>query len=200
LAEGSGWLAIDKPHGLLAVPGRYGQDHVIARLQSQLGTQLLYPVHRLDQDTSGILLIAKSLESYRQLAGDFAAGRVTKIYQGVMNGVVDQDHGEIDLPLAADVAHRPRQRVDYQQGKPSRTRFRLIEMVNQRSRLAFQPLTGRTHQIRVHGAMGLGMALVGDRLYGAPDSSERLHLHAHRLIFQDPQSKTETQLESAVPF
>jgi tRNA pseudouridine32 synthase / 23S rRNA pseudouridine746 synthase len=193
-------VAIDKPSGLLSVPGRYGQDHVGQRLQLQFGDGPLYPIHRLDLDTSGILLIAKDLDSYRKLAGDFAAGRVTKIYQGVVDGVVERTAGTIDLPLTADLLHRPRQRVDWEQGKPSQTRFRLIEVVDGQSRLEFQPLTGRTHQIRVHSAVGLGRGLVGDRLYGQPETNERLHLHAQRLIFPEVSTGRTCSVESTVPF
>jgi tRNA pseudouridine32 synthase / 23S rRNA pseudouridine746 synthase len=201
-------VAIDKPSGLLSVPGRYGQDHVVQRLQLQFGNRPLYPVHRLDLDTSGILLIAKDLDSYRKLAGDFAAGRVTKIYQGVVDGVVERTAGTIDLPLTADIFHRPRQQVDWESGKPSQTRFRLLEVVDGRSRsvadsksrLEFQPLTGRTHQIRVHSAVGLGRGLVGDRLYGQPETTERLHLHAQRLIFPEVPTGRMCYVESTVPF
>jgi tRNA pseudouridine32 synthase / 23S rRNA pseudouridine746 synthase len=155
-------LAIDKPAGLLSVPGRYGQDHVGQRLQRDME---LYPVHRLDRDTSGLLLLAKDLDSYRQLAGAFAQGRVQKIYHGILVGAIECQSGTIDLPLYGDPGERPRQRVDTQLGKPSRTHFRLLAE-DDRSRVEFQPVTGRTHQIRVHAARGLGMPLLGDRLYG----------------------------------
>jgi tRNA pseudouridine32 synthase / 23S rRNA pseudouridine746 synthase len=193
-------MAIDKPSGLLSVPGRYGQDHVVQKLQLQFGDRPLYPVHRLDLDTSGILLIAKDVDSYRKLAGDFAAGRVTKIYQGIVDGVVEQVAGTIDLPLTADIGNRPRQQVDWQRGKPSQTRFRLIEVVNGRSRLEFQPLTGRTHQIRVHSAIGFGKGLVGDQLYGQPETTERLHLHAQGLIFPEILTGRTCYVKSTVPF
>jgi tRNA pseudouridine32 synthase / 23S rRNA pseudouridine746 synthase len=194
-------LAIDKPAGLLSVPGRYGQDHVIQRLQQQLSSDIIfYPVHRLDRDTSGLLLLAKDLNSYQKLAAAFASGGVQKIYHGVVAGKIDILSGTIDLPLIADLSDRPRQRVDWKQGKPSRTHFRVLSHSNRYSRLEFQPVTGRTHQLRVHALYGLGLPLLGDRLYSDDIISERLHLHAHHLLFSHPHFENEMVLRSATPF
>jgi tRNA pseudouridine32 synthase / 23S rRNA pseudouridine746 synthase len=194
-------IAIDKPSGLLSVSGRYGQDHVVRKLQQQLASEaLLYPVHRLDLDTSGILLLAKNLDSYRQLAAAFAIGSIQKIYHGLLAGRSEMSSGTIDLPLIADPSDRPRQRVDWAQGKPSRTHFRVLSNTEQYSRLEFQPMTGRTHQIRVHALQGLGFPLLGDRLYSAESMADRLHLHAHQLQFSHPQFATAMVLRSATPF
>jgi tRNA pseudouridine32 synthase / 23S rRNA pseudouridine746 synthase len=189
-------LAIDKPAGLLSVSGRYGQDHVGQRLQRDTE---LYAVHRLDRDTSGLLLFTKDLDSYRQLAGNFAHGQVHKIYHGILAGTIEHQSGTIDLPLYGDPTERPRQRVDKQLGRLSRTHFRLLSQHNQ-SRIEFQPITGRTHQIRVHAAQGLGIPLLGDRLYGNDTLADRLHLHAHQLTFKHPRSDIEIVLRSATPF
>jgi tRNA pseudouridine32 synthase / 23S rRNA pseudouridine746 synthase len=197
-------LAIDKPAGLLSVPGRYGQDHVEQRLQRDIK---LYPVHRLDRDTSGLLLLAKDLDNYRRLAADFAAQKVRKIYHGILAGKLELSAGTIDLPLYGDPLARPRQRVDEQLGKTSRTHFRRLSL-DQHSRVEFQPIGGRTHQIRVHAATGLGIPLLGDPLYGhkgITDAArltppERMYLHAYQLTFNHPQSGLEIVLASIPPF
>jgi tRNA pseudouridine32 synthase / 23S rRNA pseudouridine746 synthase len=181
----------------------------------------LLPVHRLDQDTSGILLLAKGRESQRLLQRQFQQQQVSKTYEAILQGQPLIKGGLIDLPLAADPEHRPRQRVDYVAGKPSQTRFTVLERRNGQSRVRFEPMTGRTHQLRVHAAEGLGMAILGDRLYGAwgargaklgetdsgalspanPDPRRnRLHLHANRLDFNHPSTGEGIMLLSPVPF
>ncbi len=173
-------VVVDKPSGLLSVPGRTEPDCASARVQA------LYPdalvVHRLDQATSGLLLFARGADAQRELSADFAERRVGKLYVAVVAGHLEGD-GLIDLPLAADWPNRPRQQVDHERGKPSQTRWRVLGHVGPHTRLALEPLTGRSHQLRLHMA-SLGHAIVGDALYAAPDiaaASPRLLLHASEL-------------------
>jgi tRNA pseudouridine32 synthase/23S rRNA pseudouridine746 synthase len=173
-------VVIDKPAGLLSVPGRTEHDCASARVQA------LYPdalvVHRLDQATSGLLLFARGIEAQRELSADFAERRVIKTYVAVVTGMLEGD-GVIDLPLGPDWPNRPRQQVDLERGKPSQTRWRALAREGAHTRVALEPLTGRTHQLRVHLA-ALGHAILGDGLYAAPDAaaaSPRLLLHASEL-------------------
>lgn len=193
------WLvAVDKPAGLLSVPGRTSdrQDSVLSRLRSRLPH--VTAVHRLDQDTSGVLLLAKTPESDRALRQQFQARQVRKIYAAIVIGHVATDQGHIDLPLQADPDHAPRQLV-HPQGKTSHTHYRVIERQGDRTRLEFAPITGRTHQLRVHSAQGLGCPIWGDRLYGG-GVADRLHLHAHHLTLCHPHRQTWLTLSAPLPF
>jgi tRNA pseudouridine32 synthase / 23S rRNA pseudouridine746 synthase len=163
--EGQDLVAIDKPHGLLSVPGRYGQPNAQLLLEQQLATKL-YPAHRLDQDTSGVLLFAKNLATYHWVAKQFVERRVRKVYQAILVGQVLIDEGIIELPLSADLDHRPRQKVDREFGKPCVTEFRVMQRRENLTWVELRPLTGRTHQLRVHMSIGLQAAILGDRLYG----------------------------------
>jgi tRNA pseudouridine32 synthase/23S rRNA pseudouridine746 synthase len=173
-------VVIDKPAGLLSVPGRTEPDCASARVQA------LYPdalvVHRLDQATSGLLLFARGLQAQRELSADFAERRVGKRYVAVVAGHLEGE-GLIDLPLGADWPNRPRQQVDLERGKPSQTRWRVLAHEGGHTRVALEPLTGRSHQLRVHLAH-LGHAILGDTIYAALDiaaASPRLLLHASEL-------------------
>lgn len=200
------WLvAVNKPSGLLSVPGRYGQESAIARLSTHAP---LYPAHRLDQDTSGVLLLAKDADTQRALHQQFRQRQVQKIYEALLSRSLAAVPDEIHLPLWGDPADRPRQRVDGQRGKPSQTQVRLLrhEMCALngawRSRVELLPVTGRTHQLRVHAAdaAGLGVPILGDRLYGCTASAPRLHLHARQLTITHPQTQQPLTLSAAVPF
>jgi tRNA pseudouridine32 synthase/23S rRNA pseudouridine746 synthase len=167
-------VVIDKPAGLLSVPGRTEPDCASARVQALYPDALI--VHRLDQATSGLLLFARGLEAQRELSADFAERRVDKLYVAIVAGRLEGE-GLIDLPLGADWPNRPRQQVDLARGKPSQTRWRVL------ARVALEPLTGRSHQLRVHLAH-IGHAILGDALYAAPDiaaAAPRLLLHANAL-------------------
>lgn len=173
-------VVIDKPAGLLSVPGRTEPDCASTRVQASYPDALI--VHRLDQATSGLLLFARGADAQRELSADFARRRVGKTYVAVVAGHLEGE-GLIDLPLAADWPNRPRQRVDLDQGKPSQTRWRVLCHEGAHTRVALEPLTGRSHQLRVHLAH-LGHAILGDALYAAPDiaaASPRLLLHASEL-------------------
>lgn len=202
-------LVVDKPTGLLSVPGRYAdrQDSVLSRLQSQFEGASLLAVHRLDQDTSGMLVLARDAQTHRQLSQQFQQRQVNKQYEALLAGLLATDAGVIDLPLWGDPADRPRQQVDWQRGKPSQTQFQVLQRSQEQTRVKFIPLTGRTHQLRVHAAdpQGLGLPIVGDRLYGndlaeKQTIADRLYLHARDLQFHHPQFGNPIQLHSPTPF
>lgn len=191
-------IVADKPVGLLAVPGRTESDSLAARVQA------LHPdarvVHRLDQATSGLMLFARGAVAQRVLGMAFEARRVHKRYVAVVEGLPAADAGEIDAPLAADWPRRPRQRVDAVGGKPSLTRWRVLRRDADSAWLELEPLSGRTHQLRVHLAH-LGHPIRGDRLYAPPPwRAERLLLHASELAFEHPLTGQRLLLRSAPPF
>jgi tRNA pseudouridine32 synthase/23S rRNA pseudouridine746 synthase len=200
------WLiAVNKPAGLLSVPGRYSDafDSVLSRLRHLLPDgMVLAAVHRLDWETSGILLLARDRQTYRQLSRQFQERQVHKVYEAVLSGSVTADQGAIELPLWGDPENRPYQKVDEEQGLPSLTRFQVMAREGDCTRVKFMPLTGRTHQLRVHAAdsRGLGVPILGDRLYGCCAVASRLHLHARELRFEHPQSGQTLNLRVKTPF
>ncbi|HAJ59273.1 MAG TPA: RNA pseudouridine synthase [Cyanobacteria bacterium UBA8543] len=205
LYEDEGLIAVNKPPGLLSVPGRYGDtfDSVLSRLRHLLADSMaLTAVHRLDQETSGILLLARNQQTHRQLSQQFQQRQIHKVYEAVLSGCVTIDRGAIALPLWADPQNRPYQKVDWHNGKPSLTRFQVIAKEGDYTRIEFMPLTGRTHQLRVHAAdsRGLGIPILGDRLYGCRTLASRLHLHARELRFKHPQSGETLHLLADTPF
>ncbi len=196
-------LVVEKPAGLLSVPGRgpNRQDSVLARLRAS------YPdatgpllVHRLDEDTSGLLIVALSEPVYVALQGLFLRRQVEKRYVGCVRGQVVGESGEITLSLRPDVDDRPRQLHDPVRGKPCLTRWQVCGRSLDQTRLILEPLTGRTHQLRVHLShpKGLGTPLLGDRLYGEPGG--RLLLHATALKFVHPVTAEVLALESPPEF
>lgn len=195
------WLiAVDKPAGLLSVPGRTlaKQDSVLLRLQQQLATESLFPVHRLDQDTSGVLLLSRNLEAYKNLQQQFQHRGVIKVYEARLSVTVPITSGTIDLPLWGDPEDRPRQSVNYKRGKVSRSDYRIF---SEGTRVEFWPRTGRTHQLRVHSAhpKGLGSPILGDRLYGGRPA-DRLYLHAKEISLHHPHTAKPLTFKAPVPF
>ncbi len=194
------FLVLAKPAGMLSVPARDETvtDSLIARVQKQFPNAMT--VHRLDLDTSGLLLVALDEDMYRLLQAQFLSREVEKRYVAILEGSVLKDEGVIELPLRVDLDQRPRQLVDFEHGKAALTRFQVVSREGRRTRVAFFPLTGRTHQLRVHAAhqLGLGTPIVGDRLYGVPDS--RLMLHAELLRFRHPVSGAVLELVVPAPF
>ncbi|MBS0446146.1 MAG: RluA family pseudouridine synthase [Proteobacteria bacterium] len=192
-----------KPAGLLAVPGRGADkaDCLAARLAMQWPDARI--VHRLDMATSGLMLFARGSDMQRALSRAFAERRVEKRYVAIVAGLIDDDAGEIDLPLGADWPNRPRQRVDAVHGKPSLTRWRVQSRnaAARTTRVALEPVTGRSHQLRVHLA-AIGHPIVGDALYAPPPWSEadRLMLHADALAYTHPQSGAGLAFEDPAPF
>jgi tRNA pseudouridine32 synthase/23S rRNA pseudouridine746 synthase len=160
----------------------------------------LFVVHRLDMATSGLLVAAKSMEVYKELQRQFAGREVKKQYTAILEGMPRKSEGVIELPLAADYDNRPRQKVDYLNGKPAITRYKVIGAVERDGRqcavVCFEPITGRTHQLRVHAAHkdGLDCPIVGDALYGT--LNERLMLHASCISFVHPVDKEPVTLEA----
>ena len=194
-------IVIDKPAGLLAVPGRgeHLQDCAAARVQALHADAKL--VHRLDQATSGLMVFARGLAAQRALSRAFAERRVAKRYIAIVAGLVVDDEGCIDLPLAADWPNRPRQQVDRERGKASLTRWRVLarDVAQGTSRLELEPITGRSHQLRVH-LLSIGHAIVGDALYAPAWPAPRLMLHASALTIAHPIDARALNFSSAAPF
>ena len=181
-------LVFDKPAGLLAVPGRgpEKQDCLASRVQAEYPDALV--VHRLDMATSGLMIFARGAEMQRRLSRTFREREVQKRYIAIVAGRVAASEGEVTMPLSADWPNRPKQKVDLATGKPSLTRYRLLhhDAATNASRLELEPVTGRTHQLRVHMA-AIGHPILGDALYGAGDSEgRRLLLHAQAVSFVHP--------------
>lgn len=182
------WLVVvNKPAGMLSVPGKEDAVSVYSVMRER------YPnadgplmVHRLDMATSGLLVIAKNKQAHQHLQAQFQNRTVKKRYIALLQGIIPQEKGTIELPLCPDPLDRPRQTVNAEHGKPAVTDFEVLERKDHRTRIAFYPRTGRTHQLRVHAAhpLGLHCPIVGDELYGT--KSDRLYLHAEQLEFTHP--------------
>jgi len=196
-------IVVDKPAGLLSVPGRgEGMDDCLAsRVQARFPDALI--AHRLDMSTSGLLVLARGAEMHRQLSRFFRERQIEKRYVAIVDGLVVSDSGEIDLPLICDWPNRPRQKVDFEIGKPSQTRFRVVyrDPASDTTRVELEPITGRSHQLRVHMA-SLGHPILGDDLYGgeATGKAERLLLHAMDLGFSHPLTAATMQFHADAPF
>lgn len=192
---------VHKPAEFLSVPGKAIQDSVYWRYKEKFpdATGPLI-VHRLDMSTSGILLLAKSTEIYLQLQAQFMKRTVQKRYVALLNGMIEHDRGEINLPLRVDLDNRPNQLVCYQYGKPAKTQWEVVERREHTTLVHFYPITGRTHQLRVHAAHpeGLNAPIVGDDLYGT--KADRLYLHAERLRFWHPVLGKEMEVVDGVGF
>jgi len=200
-------LVVDKPSGLLAVPGRGvdKQDCLAARVQARYPDALI--VHRLDMATSGLMVMARGVAAQRALSQAFAAREVNKRYIAVVAGRLKSPPlgwGIIDLPIIVDWPNRPLRIIDHQLGKPSLTRWRVLETneAGTRTRVELEPITGRSHQLRVH-LRELGHPILGDALYAPQDvqaMSERLLLHAWSLRLVHPISGEALTFESPAPF
>jgi tRNA pseudouridine32 synthase/23S rRNA pseudouridine746 synthase len=196
------YLAVlNKPNNVLSVPGKVQTLTIMDYLP------ILFPnaerpmlVHRLDRATSGILLVAMNEKVYVKLQQQFVKRSVQKKYLALLDGVIEKKSGIIDLPLRVDLDNRPQQLVCYEHGLPSQTRFEVLEIQGNRTKIAFYPVTGRTHQLRVHAAhpSGLNTPIVGDDLYGSV--ADRLYLHAEELRFKHPVSGAEMVICCEAPF
>lgn len=198
-------IVVDKPSGLLSVPGRGAgkEDCLSRRVQAEFPDALI--VHRLDMGTSGIVVMGRGARAQRELSILFQERRVHKRYQALVDGQwTAGDTGEIDLPIIVDWPRRPKQKVDHVLGRPSLTRYRLlgIDAAGAVSRLELEPVTGRSHQLRVH-LEALGHPILGDDFYGTPAScarAQRLMLHACRIEFDHPGTGAPLRVDCPPPF
>lgn len=229
---GGGWVVVDKPAGLLSVPGKGDEPHkkdcvasrVAAMFPSATGPLI---IHRLDMDTSGLLVLGLTPDAQRALSRQFEERRVKKRYIALLDGIIEfADEGEVNLPIRLDPDHRPWQVVDGLHGRAALTRWRVLSREVDRTRVVFSPVTGRAHQLRIHAATsreagGIGRCILGDVLYGSgyrgpppPDATpppptgphgtlvpaERLMLHASYLAFSDPVTGRRIEASSPAPF
>jgi len=195
-------IVLDKPSGLLAVPGRgeHLQDCLSVRVQYKYPTALI--VHRLDRDTSGVTVMALDAAAQRELSRQFAERETEKSYIAVVAGSPAAEEGFVDLPLRKDFDRPPRHRVDLELGKPAQTRWRVLHRGADRTTLELEPVTGRSHQIRIHLAE-IGHPILGDPLYGDEATTAfapRLMLHAARLTITHPDDGRRMTFETACPF
>lgn len=195
-------IVVDKPAGLLSVPGRLDEhkDSLLSRLQAEIPDALA--VHRLDMVTSGLMVFARGKDVHRSLSKAFEARTISKGYTADVWGEVKGEIGLIDLPLITDWPNRPRQKVDHDIGKPSQTEWRVARRAAEFTRVHLTPITGRSHQLRVHMAE-CGHPILGDPFYGHNDSQKargRLALHASRLGLDHPLSQEPLTFESEAPF
>ncbi|GGF85023.1 bifunctional tRNA pseudouridine(32) synthase/23S rRNA pseudouridine(746) synthase RluA [Alteromonas lipolytica] len=195
-------IVINKPSGLLSVPGKAPEhrDSLIARLQRVFPQARI--VHRLDMATSGVMVVAQHKDSHRQLSRQFELRQTAKRYYARVAGTPEKTAGSIDLPLICDWPNRPKQKVDFDAGKPALTHYQVVQQLPTEALIALTPVTGRSHQLRVH-MLALGHPILGDRLYGSPTviaSAPRLQLHAQSLCFTHPVSGDRLNFSAPLPF
>lgn len=199
-------LVLNKPSGLLSVPGKLAEhsDCMEARAAATYDNTLL--VHRLDMETSGVFIMARSRKAQKSLGQQFEKRTTQKTYVARVAGRIDASEGTVDLPLICDWPNRPRQMVDHDRGKKAITNWRTLAHETQGtmpvSRVELTPVTGRSHQLRVH-MLALGHVILGDRLYGdeiTTGAVERLQLHAHKLTIKHPESDEIMTFEAPLPF
>jgi tRNA pseudouridine32 synthase / 23S rRNA pseudouridine746 synthase len=201
LYEDDSVIVVDKPAGLLTVPGKLEnrQDCLITRLQSARWNALT--VHRLDCDTSGVIIFARTKQAQGFLGQEFELRRAQKTYIARLKGRMATDSGIVDLPLGSDWEYRPRQKVDHAKGRPAVTDWQVINRTDHETRVRLTPHTGRSHQLRVH-MLALGHPILGDQIY-APETlanHNRLMLHAETLSLHHPVTKNRVTFTSPTPF
>lgn len=206
LHEAPEFLILSKQSGLLSVPGKSEEhaDCLETRVQNQFPDALT--VHRLDRGTSGILLMARSKAAHRHLSMQFQKRQTEKTYIAEVWGLVEEDTGTVDLPLRCDWPNRPKQHVDFENGKPSLTHWEVLTRGENSTRLKLTPITGRSHQLRVH-LLSIGHPILGDAFYAqgeefgnAYSAANRLHLHAETLSFFHPNGGERVAFTDACPF
>lgn len=194
-------IVVNKPAGLLSVPGKLEgrQDCVLARLQATHWDALL--VHRLDCDTSGVMIFARTKQAQGFLGQEFEKRRAKKTYVADIWGDLSPDTGQIDLPLATDWPNRPRQMVDHDHGRPAQTDWQVLSRDAGKTRVRLYPMTGRSHQLRVH-MLAMGCPILGDPIYatGAARDFPRLMLHAESLSLHHPEGGVWVDFSAPCPF
>lgn len=195
-------IIVNKQADVLSVPGRGPEklDSISHRLSLQFNE--VHIVHRLDMATSGIMVFARHKDSLRDLQQQFQNRLTQKSYQAIVAGRLSPSTGAINLPMRCDWPNRPRQMVCYEYGKKSLTRWRVIEYIEENTRIELMPVTGRSHQLRIH-CDAMGHPILGDHLYGTAESqsaTEHLCLHAQSLTFTHPTSKEKLTFSSSAPF
>ena len=193
-------LVLEKPSGLLSVPGIKFKDSLQNRAQRVFPTATV--VHRLDMATSGIMLMPLQKQTHRDLSSQFQQRLIKKRYLARVHGIPDDESGEINLPLIVDWENKPKQKVDYEHGKKSQTFWQILGKKENESLIELKPITGRSHQLRVH-MLSLGHPILGDRLYAHPEAlsmASRLQLHAAEISFEHPDTKELMHFKSRCPF
>ncbi len=201
LYEDAHLVVVDKPAGLLSVPGKLEgrSDCMIGRLQAARWDALL--VHRLDCDTSGVMIFARTKQAQGFLGQEFEKRSATKTYIARVKGEVDGEAGHIDLPMGSDWPNRPRQMIDHENGRPAQTDWQVIGRAEGETRLRLSPLTGRSHQLRVH-MLAMGHVILGDPIYDVAGANAwpRLMLHAETLALHHPQCGERVHFAAPCPF
>ncbi|TDF38345.1 RNA pseudouridine synthase [Alteromonadaceae bacterium M269] len=193
-------LVLEKPSGLLSVPGIKFKDSMQTRAQRVFPTATV--VHRLDMATSGIMLMPLQKQTHRVLSSYFQQRLIKKRYLARVHGVPQEDSGEINLPLIVDWENKPKQKIDYEHGKPSQTFWKTLGHKDNESLIELNPITGRSHQLRVH-MLSMGHPILGDRLYAHPEAlamTDRLQLHATEISFEHPDTQQPMHFKSHCPF
>ena len=205
VSEDPCFVVVNKPSGLLSVPGRgpHKTDCVSNRVRKLYPHCIEQPaVHRLDMDTSGLMVVALDSDSHRNLSRQFQRRQTSKRYIGLLDGILSVERGTLRLPFRLDIDRRPYQIYDEVHGKLGITHWERLGIEGEFTRVAFTPVTGRTHQLRVHAAheRGLGIPIVGDPLYGNGTGPAQLKLHATELGFLHPRSGTPLSFHLPPPF
>ncbi len=195
-------LVLDKPAGLLSVPGKPAAHKDCLELRAQSRFPFAKPVHRLDMGTSGLLVMGRNEQAHRYLSIGFERRLIGKTYEALVFGKMSEVNGLVELPLICDWPNRPRQKVDFETGRASQTSWHVVRVEGELTRVELTPITGRSHQLRVHMA-SIGHPILGDRFYapqGARDAAPRLMLHARDLSFKHPKDGERVSFTAPCPF
>lgn len=200
--EEADFVIVDKPSGLLSVPGKDPALSDSLHRRAEDHWQSASMIHRLDKDTSGVMVLALNKRAHATIAMQFEKRTAEKSYVARLWGELAEDEGLVDLPIATDWENKPRQRIDHERGRAARTRWLVLGRENGITRVRLFPLTGRTHQLRLH-MMTLGHPVLGDAFYSTGEAlaaADRLQLHAETLAFDHPQSRERVEFRIPAPF